>query len=119
MPKKVSLQITFVSERILVKGNVGYVGENQHRQKVGKFFNISLHAEIHALYKFNKIKGRVNKKLTLYVVRLSSKKDGIYTLGLSKPCINCQKVLYKNNISTIYYTDVINNENVLCKLRAV
>lgn len=106
----------YVWERILGKGNVGYVGENQHRQKVGTVFRKSLHAEMNALYKFYKMKRRPSN-LSIYVVRLSMRVDGVYRLGLSKPCIECQKNLFRHNITKIYYTDIIDNVNVLCKMK--
>ncbi len=95
---------------------MGYVGENQHRQKVGTFFRKSLHAEMNALYKFYKIK-RTPSNVAIYVVRLSIKIDGVYRLGLSKPCIECQKKLFQHNITKIYYTDIIDGVNVLCKMK--
>ena len=99
-----------------------YTGENQHREKYGNIFHRSFHAEMNALLKkikitekTNKMNGQKNKnKMTIYVVRLGAIK-GIY--GNAKPCENCQKFLYINNVTKIKYTDIINGINVLCTMK--
>jgi deoxycytidylate deaminase len=89
---------------------MGYCGENQHRQKIRNFFQKSLHAEVNALFKYTKTKKKI-KNVSIYVVRLNSN-----YFGLAKPCLNCQKFLKSHNISRVYYTDFIDNKNVLCTL---
>jgi len=79
---------------------------------MGKVFKRSLHAEVNAILKYNKFKKI--KNLSLYVARLNS-----FHFGNSKPCEDCQKILILNNVQNIYYTDFINGENVLCKLKLV
>ena len=113
------------------KGRVFYEGENQYRQRTGKYNYYSLHAEMNAL--FQNIKGKRKNKFnpkiklayrsrTIYVVRLLNSKEGLpksqrYWLGNSKPCCHCQKYLKKFNITKIKYTDIIDGKNVLCELR--
>ena len=40
-----------------------------------------------------------------------------YHFGISKPCMNCQTYLSRYNVTKIYYTDVIEGEEVLCEMR--
>lgn len=58
---------------------------------------------------------------TLYVVRIMITDSGIphkpYKFGISKPCIHCSRILHKFNVNKIYYTDIIDGEEVLCELR--
>jgi hypothetical protein len=105
------------------KGN-NYVGENQHREKYGKIFHRSLHAEMHALLKSVKMNRQnriVNKKnnvpkMTIYVVRICAIPK-LY--GNAKPCETCQKFLYFYNVQKIKYTDNINGVNVLCTMKMI
>jgi hypothetical protein len=106
-----------------------YLCCNNHRTRVGRADCISLHAEINvilqALKKYEKNASLKSKlKLTgstIYVVRLKNndKKTDYrpYKFGISKPCSNCEKQLYKFNISKIFYTDCIDGKDVLCELR--
>jgi deoxycytidylate deaminase len=89
---------------------MGYLGENQHRQKIGNFFQKSLHAEVNALFKYNKNRKKI-RNVSMYVVRLNSN-----YFGLAKPCPNCQYFLKSHKITRVYYTDFIDNKNVLCRL---
>lgn len=93
----------------------------------------SLHAEINVIQKTiknlgihkNQKKCSVNiQSGTLYVVRLLKNVNDIpsyrkYKFGISKPCINCQQLLYKYGVSKIFYTDIIEDLEVLCELRSI
>lgn len=68
----------------------------------------TLHSEMHAILKCKK---KYNfKKLTLINFRF--KKDK--TLGLSKPCKACQKIIKDIQIKNIYYST---NENIFEKMK--
>jgi deoxycytidylate deaminase len=96
-----------------IKGKIAYAGENQHRQKYGKIFHTSLHAEMNVLHKFlKKVKRRIKTNTTLYVVRILD-----VGFGNSKPCSHCQSMLKRNGIRKIKYTDRINNEDVLVEMK--
>lgn len=103
---------------------------NNHRTRVGREDCISLHAEVNvilqAIKKYEKnasLKSKIKLSgSTVYVVRLLKNVDNNlayrpYKFGISKPCPNCEKQLYKFNVSKIFYTDCINGEDVLCELR--
>jgi len=113
------------------KGNVYYVGENQHREMTGKIHHSSLHAEMNALFKSIKSLDKsyrfTNRKIerpamTIYVVRLlkgppDNKNTPEFMFGGCQPCIHCQKYLALYNITKIRYTDVVDGVSVLCELR--
>ena len=112
------------------KGNVFYVGENQHRQLAGRVYHTSLHAEMNALFKSIKTKRRnrfedkrrnksIRPPMTIYVVRLLRCKPFFsdFIFGGSKPCAHCQKYLAVYNITRIKYTDIIDGVSVLCEMR--
>jgi len=112
-----------------IKGIV-FHASNNHRTRVGKTPCISLHAEVNVILKALKTYEKnptlkTKKQLppsTLCVVRLMTEKSGLpkhrtYRFGISKPCINCQKQLYKFNVTRVFYTDVINNQEVICEMR--
>jgi hypothetical protein len=54
---------------------------------------------------------------TLYVVRLKKSYDSNYKFGISKPCINCQRNMHKFNVSRVFYTDVIDDVEVVCEFK--
>jgi hypothetical protein len=113
-----------------LKDSVFY-GENQHRQKIGKTFSHSVHAEINTVYKRLRQKNiyDINQKTSMcdgdiYIVRLMNIEDGKcdlfdYLLGISKPCERCQSFLHRHRVKKIKYTDIIDGINVLCEMRAV
>jgi deoxycytidylate deaminase len=100
------------------------VGENQHREHAGRCHHTSLHAEIHALlrflrirYKTTNLKTRKNMpSTTIYIVRLPTGEKRDY-FGNSKPCDNCELLLYKHNITRVKYTNIIDGIPVLCELK--
>lgn len=112
-----------------IKGLIFYAA-NVHRTRVGNISCVSLHAEVNVLLKalksFSKNSNLKSKtKLppsTICVVRLMRDKKDLpeyrnYRFGISKPCMNCEKQLHKYNVIKIYYTDIINGEEVLCEMR--
>lgn len=109
-----------------MSGKIAYTGENQHRDHAGKCHHDSLHAEIHAILKFVKIKYKTTNlknnfdlsKTILYVARLPGGDKRNY-FGNCKPCIKCQPFLNRFNVRRIKYTDVINGVPVLCELRRI
>ena len=127
-PRRVCLALLCGSGLALqFKENVFY-GENQHRQKIGKTFSHSLHAEINTLFKCLKKNNTYDLKKhssmasgIMYVVRLMKNTTGKcdmfeYLLGISKPCIRCQSFMYRHMVKKIKYTDIIDNVNVLCEM---
>jgi deoxycytidylate deaminase len=112
------------------KDSVLYVGENQRREMIGKLYQRSLHAEVNALFKsikhYDKTysfkrKGKPDRPaMTLYVVRILNGHcaSKCYTLGMCRPCLNCQNILFYYNVTRIKYTDIIDGVNVLCEMRA-
>lgn len=106
-------------------------GPNIERERAGRVKVTSLHAEVNVIIqgmrRYNKTADlrsafEFPSSSTVYVVRLMLDNDGIpdyrqFRYGISKPCKNCQPLLYKCNITTVFYTDVINDIEVLCKLR--
>lgn len=124
MLKRANLLLESVSELVLKAGNVLYAAENQHREHFARIHYTSIHAEMNALFKYLKIKHKTNRfmrknkidcsDLTVYVVRLKEK-----TVGNSKPCEHCQKWLKFYNVKRIFYTDVINDIEVLCEMRLI
>lgn len=104
------------------KGNAFY-GHNEHRQSIGKTFYKSVHAEVNVICKALKgqkifkidnkfiskknknsgiLKNRIFKKGILYVARVI----GNNKIACSKPCINCQKYMFKYGVRKIKYTDI-------------
>jgi len=59
----------------------------------------SIHAEEQVIIKANRILNFNFKNSTLVIVRIN--KQG--TLRRSFPCLNCQKLIHKMEIKTIYY----------------
>jgi deoxycytidylate deaminase len=131
-PRRVVSGLPCVSAPALKgKGNVFYVGENQHREMTGRRYHTSLHAEMNALFKSIKSRDKRNRILnkrnyqrpamTIYVVRLLKgipcEGNNPFAFGCSQPCINCQKYLAEYNITRIKYTDIIGGKSVLCELR--
>jgi len=116
--------------RILnTKGRVFYAA-NHRSTRFGNISYISVHAEVNVVLKALRSRERnANLKTkvklppsTLYVVRLMRKTENLpdyrgHYFGISKPCLNCQQHLYKHNVTKIYYTDVIDDEEVLCEMR--
>jgi len=107
-----------------------FYGNNSHRNRVGKVYCVSLHAEVDVLLKALKsYEKNANLKSktkmppsTVCVVRLMRSKDGLpnyrsFRFGISKPCSNCEKQLYRFNVTKIYYTDVVDGKEVLCEMR--
>jgi len=103
---------------------------NNRSTRFGNISYISLHAEVNVLLKALRSREKnanLKTKLklppsTVYVVRIMKKAENlpdhrVHYFGISKPCINCQKHLYKHNVIKIYYTDIIDNEEVLCEMR--
>lgn len=112
-----------------IKGRIFY-GANYHRNRVGKIYCVSLHAEINVLLKALKsceknanLKSKTKlSSSTVWVVRLLNDTDNLpnyrsYRFGISKPCSNCEKQLHKFNVKKIYYTDIIDEKEVLCEMR--
>ena len=96
---------------IKLNGDV-VAGPNVHKQ-TGNIY--SVHAEINALSQyFRKYKKR--KPITLYVVRLLNNTDG-HKFGFSRPCEACQQRMAKDNVTCVYYTDIVDNKQVLCKIK--
>lgn len=83
----------------------------------------SLHAERNVLLQYAKqiMKSNnwynesspIKNKSTMYVFRL----HGVTEIGCSKPCKNCEKILYKHGIKVIKYTDIIDNNHVICTMK--
>ena len=108
-----------------------FYGENQHRQKIGKTYSQSVHAEINTIFKHLKKNNiydlndvSISSSGVIYVVRLMNTDDGKcdkfdYLMGNSKPCDRCQSFLFKHNIKKIKYTDIINGVNVLCEMKKI
>jgi cytidine deaminase len=131
--RAVSTALCVLAPALKGKGNVFYVGENQHREMTGRRYHTSLHAEMNALFKSIKTHDKRNRimnkrnyprpPMTIYVVRLirgvpyGKKEIPQYMFGCCQPCINCQKYLAEYNITKIKYTDVIEGVSVLCELR--
>ena len=83
----------------------------------------SLHAEIDVLLKARKTI-RKSKGGTIYVVRIGKSTIDLpdykkHKVSMSMPCVNCQKKLYEYNICRIYYTNVIDGEEVLVEMRQI
>lgn len=77
----------------------------------------SLHAEINVLLQYTRrCKQQRRASITVYVVRLLNDTSGP-RFGYCKPCEFCQPLLISANVKTIFYTDSVNNKNVLCKLK--
>lgn len=119
-----------LSACVIIK-NKQYYGSNKTRTRFEGKNVFSVHAEVQTVnnvLKSNFRKGVNNSKDrlngTLYVIRILRNKDNMdkcrtHKLAISKPCINCQIELYKRNICTVYYTDVINNVEVLVKMKKI
>ncbi len=115
---------------LFLKDSVFY-GENQHRQKIGKTFSHSVHAEINTMFKCLKKKNiydlkikTIESKGVMYVVRLMNINEGKckmfdYLLGISKPCNRCQSYMHRHNVKKIKYTDIIDGINVLCEMKRI
>lgn len=96
----------------------------------GRIYHRSLHAEVNALLKSMKqyeksysLKRKARPErppMTLYVVRILNgmNNNTCYTLGKSRPCVNCQMYLYYYNVTKIKYTDIVDGVNCVCELRA-
>lgn len=109
------------------KGNVFY-GHNEHRQSIGRTFYKSVHAEVNVICKAlkNKRVFRINNKSLIPGIHKKIKKKskilktqtfrkgslyvarviGNNKIACSRPCINCQKYMYKYGIKKIKYTDI-------------
>lgn len=104
-------------------GRVFYEASNNHRQKIGRMFGPSLHAEVHSLVKWSRQASKRPKKhhgqMTIYIARITEMtgKNGQRIFGNCSPCQNCQKWLKHYNVTRVRYTDNINGENVLCELK--
>jgi cytidine deaminase len=107
-----------------------FYGHNLHRTRFGKTQYQSLHAEVNVILQALKSFERnatlhTKQKLsssTVYVVRILSNTEDNHTtrshkFGMSKPCLNCQQHLKKYNVKRIFYTDIINGNEVLCEMR--
>lgn len=109
---------------VWLSGKIAYTGENQHREHAGKCHHNSLHAEIHAILRYLRIRYKTTNLrskydlsgTTIYVARLPTGNARNY-FGNSKPCSNCQIYLSKFGIRKVKYTDIIDNIPVLCELR--
>lgn len=59
------------------------------------------------------------KKLTgssIYIVRVTK---NMHNFGCSKPCKHCEPILFRYNVNRVYYTDIIDNVEVLCEMRVI
>ena len=118
-----------------------FVGANVHETRKGNI-KYSQHAEMSALRKYIKYqygkdthlgscpKLQTRKLPELYVVRLTGSayahsktqcesigSDGECLFNNSLPCKDCQKNLIKFGINTIKYTNIIDEQSVLCELK--
>jgi deoxycytidylate deaminase len=103
-----------------------FYGHNILRYRTDRVLFTSLHAEIDAILKAKKTLFRKRSSMpasTIYVARIKNENHNDdykrYTIGISMPCQDCQKKLYKLNVTKIYYTDVIDGEDTLCEMRIV
>ena len=99
------LNYTHLSLLIFNNKIIEYGINNINNNKNKQFFTI--HSEINLINKYKRSQNKLKKNKKLIVIRLS--KNG--TIGNSKPCINCIKILRKYmkqlNINYIVYS----NEN--------
>jgi hypothetical protein len=86
--------------------------------KKREYFPSSIHAEINVLSKSKSYFQKNRNYSSLYVVRIMEKTNNSrkYKIGISKPCLYCQQILFKYNVQKIFYTDIINDIEVLCEL---
>ena len=95
-----------------------FYGHNKLRYRTAGILHTSLHAEIDAVLKASKLMERKKCKMppsTIYVVRLALNNQ--HRVGNSKPCEDCQKKLHNYNVKKIYYTAIIDDEDVLCAMK--
>lgn len=107
----------------LKDSSIAFNGTNQFRKCPWDNRYYSLHAEMSAIMRARKTRKYISSG-SIYVVRLLKDVNGLekhlsYRLGCAKPCKTCSENLLKHNIKKIFYTDYINNVNVLCEMRIV
>ena len=109
----------FNSPRVLEIKNSVFYAENTHNKRVLKTSKISTHAEVHVIAKYLKQKRIYDFKTpikisgTIYVLRLGTKLENGYNIGLSKPCKDCMKYIKRYGIKKIIYTDGKNSIKIL------
>jgi deoxycytidylate deaminase len=105
------------------KGKV-YSGYNQNRTKMFSWRSYSVHAEVHAIHQYLKLKSpskrpkifahTIPSSAVMYVARIAS---GIKPFAKSKPCDHCLRTIQSFGVRTIKYTDIIDNELVICTIK--
>ena len=105
------------------KGKV-YSGYNQNRTKMFSWRSYSIHAEVHAIYQYLRIKSPskrpkiesdiLSSKAVLYVARTMA---GPFPFGKSKPCDHCMQTIQTVGVKTIKYTDVIDDKVFICTIK--
>lgn len=108
-----------------------FKGKNNHRQRAGRVWYYSLHAEMCALLRIirskdkrGSFKSKKTKKTPQYngSVVYVARPLGNDMFGNAKPCANCAKYLHAHGITKIKYTDVRiidgTPTSVLCEMRA-
>jgi len=112
MLKLISLAITLIHNAdkhrhisfIILKNKIVSIGYSHSKKtdplakQYGHRFN-SVHSEISAIKKFP---FRIKKLSKCTMVNIRIMADG--TIGMSKPCIHCQKLLKDFEIGEVYYT---------------
>lgn len=105
------------NRKIISSGfNIGHEGIKSTTSIGNKW---SVHAERMA---FNNVKNREDLRgATLYVIRIkpvTEKKDGLFYLSISKPCLKCSKLINKMienyGLKGVYYSTT--NKNILIKI---
>lgn len=99
-----------IAAAIVYKGNVIAIGVNSNKSdplqaKYSKNEHaIYLHAEISAIKKALKVMSPSElSKCELHIVRRKMT-NGIFSDGLAKPCVGCQRAIDTYNIQRVYYT---------------
>ena len=104
-----------------------FYGHNSYRKRSGGVVRSSLHAEVDVILKSRKIlskKGDSPHPSTIYVARIGKYSHDLpshikHQIRIAMPCMDCQKELYEYNVTRIYYTDIINDEDVLVEMKMV
>lgn len=96
---------------------------NTTRNYYSRKYYLSLHAERNAILQYAKTiiksngwfntNGKIKGKSVIYVLRLHE----LQGLGCSKPCKECEGIIYKHGIKFIKYTDYIDGKKVICTMK--
>lgn len=100
-----------IAAGIVYKGDIISIGVNSYKSdplqaRYSKNEHaIFLHAEISAIKKALKvIPSKELSKCELHVVRRKVT-NGVFSDGLAKPCVGCQRAIDTYNIKRVYYTE--------------